>query len=232
MKPRHKIVKGGRLHFDRFLEAQTSSTENPLPLTHTTDAFDLRDIVSSAEIQPSYCEIFREELSYFFYGRPAYRKNGTIQANSLAAYAPIVLIFKPSVADDAITAFPFDSGAFKDEKYLEVMHHRMAVEDFGLEPSLEKIGKLVIFFFGSNNRYYDQIPARKRKAGAGEFEAQGYSELVVYRGKNERDDRSTTIEVILDNHLKLKDNLLAVIVPSSFLKDKSVRKCFKAWTST
>jgi hypothetical protein len=223
MKARHSIIKKGRTHFERFIERQSTSSESPLPLTHTTDAYDLRDIIDDQEIKPRYCGVLDHDLSYCFYGRPAYRKNGEVQANGLAAYAPIVLILKPSVSDEAIAAFPFDSGAFKGEKYSDITHHRMSVQDFGLEASHEKIGKLVAFFFGSNKHYYDQIPAQKHKIDSNEFEALSYKELVTFKGKNERDDRSTTVEVLFERSLKLRANLLAVIVPNSFLKDKVVK---------
>jgi len=122
-----------------------------LPLTHTTDAFDLRDIVADQKIQPRYCTVFDEDLSYHFYGRPAYRKNAETQANGLAAYAPVILIFKPAIADNAIAAFPFDSGAYVGERYSDVMHHRMSVKDFGLEPSFEKIENLLHFTSATTN---------------------------------------------------------------------------------
>jgi hypothetical protein len=223
MKTRHKIIVTGKTHFERFVDNQTDSSEKPLPLTHTTDAFDLRDIIDTQEVRPRFCPIFQEDLSYHFYGRAAYRKNGDIQANSLAAYAPIVLIFKPSVSNTAIAAFPFDSGAFKGERYSDFTHHRMSVTDFGLEPSYERIGKLVAFFFGDNKRYYNQIPAAECKIGSNEFEAQTVRELVTYRGRNERDDRSSTIEIIFDKSISLRGNLLGIVVPNSFLEDKGVK---------
>ena len=166
MKARHKIIAAGRTHFERFIESKATSSEKPLPLTHTTDAFDLRDIIDDQEIKPRFCPVLDHDLSYHFYGRPAYRKNGETQANSLAAYAPIIFIFKPSVSEEAIAAFPFDSGGFKGERYLDVTHHRMSVTDFGLEPSYKRIGKLVEFFFGDNKSYYDQIPSPECKSTA------------------------------------------------------------------
>ncbi|WP_424627673.1 hypothetical protein [Bradyrhizobium sp. SYSU BS000235] len=228
MKARHKIIKKGKAHFEQFISGRTASSEDPLPLTHITDAYDLRDIIKDRQIAPRLCNVFDYDLSYYFYGRPAYRKNGDTQANSLAAYAPIVLIFKPTISDDAIAAFPFDTGAFKGEKYSDVTHHRMSVEDFGLEPSHENIGKIVAFFFGNNKNYYDQLPSQKTKIGKNEFEAQSYQELITYRGKNERDDRSTTIEIIFDKSVELRTNLLAIVVPSSFLKDKAVKSRLQA----
>ncbi|WP_375411493.1 hypothetical protein [uncultured Bradyrhizobium sp.] len=223
MNTRHKVIKKGKLRFERFIEAQKEANEKLLPITHTTDAYDLGDIIENGEIRPRPCDVLDHDLSYFFYGRPAYRKNSEIQANNLAAYAPIVLIFKSTVSDKAIAAFPFDSGAFKGEMYSEFTHHRMAVQDFGLQPSHRTIGKLVAFFFGTNSRYYNQNPRAKRSIQADEFEAQTYQELVTFRGKNQRDDRSTTVELLLDECLKLQDNLLAVIVPSSMIKDRAVK---------
>ena len=99
----------------------------------------------------------------------------------------------------------------------------MKVEDFSFDPSDERIGKLVALFFGSNKRYYDQTPPNNRKIGKNEFEALSYRELTIYRGKNERDDRSTTVELLLDKSVKLRDSLLAIVIPSSFLNDKTVK---------
>jgi len=220
---RHKIIAGARIHFERFVDSQTAPSEEPLPLTHTTDAFDLRDIIADREIKPRYCSVFGEDLSYHFYGRPAYRKNAETQANSLAAYAPVIFIFKPTVADKAIAAFPFDSGAYVGERYSDIMHHRMSVKDFGLAPPFEKIGKLVAFYFGNNKRYFDQIPSSIKGISSSEFEAQSIKELVTYRGKNERDDRSSTIEIVFDRAIELRGNLLGIIVPNSFIKDRAFR---------
>jgi hypothetical protein len=205
------------------VDSKTASAESPLPLTHTTDAFDFRDISAEGEVKPRFCGNFDEDLSYFFYGRPAYRKNGNVQANSLAAYAPIVLIFKPAIAEEAIAAFPFDSGAFKAELYTDLMHHRMQVEDFLFQPSAGRIGKLVVFFFGDNKRYYDQNPSSHEKIGKDDFEASSYRELTTYRGKNDRDDRSTTIELLFGKSVILGGNILAIVVPNSFLNDRSVK---------
>jgi hypothetical protein len=223
MKARNKILSGAKIYFEQFVDRQPASSEKPLPLTHTTDAYDLRDIISDKEIKPRYCGIFEQDLSYFFYARPAYRKNGETQANSLAAYAPIILIFKPSLSEKAIAAFPFDSGGFKNEMYTDLTHHRMSVKDFGLHPSYERIGKLVSCFFGGNKSYYNQDPASGLKFQKDEHEAESYKELITYRGKNDRDDRSSTIEMVFNRSTPLKDNLLAVVAPNSFLKDKAIK---------
>jgi hypothetical protein len=223
-KTTKRAIGQGRGHFQRFVDAQTESQEKALPLTHTTDAFDLREIQQDGAIKPRLCAVFDQELSYYYYGRPAYRKNGSVQANSLAAYAPIVFIVRPAIIDDGVAAFPFDSGAFKGELYSHLVHHQMRVEDFGLSPSLERIGRLVCFFFKDNKRYYDQNPPAQAKIGKSEFEAQSYRELTTYRGKNERDDRATTVEILLDKAVDIRKNLLAIVVPASFLKDKKIKK--------
>lgn len=213
-----------RGHFGRFVDAQTNSAEASLPVTHTTDAFDFRDISSDGEVRPRHCGNFDIDLFYCFYGRPAYRKNGSVQANSLAAYAPIVFLFKPDVLRGAAVAFPFDSGAFKGELYSDLTHHRMQVEDFAFEPTTEQIGKIIAFFYGDDKRYFDQVPARTKKLARNEFEASSYQELTLYKGKNERDDRSTTIEILFERAIRLRENLLAIVVPASFLKDNKVKE--------
>lgn len=202
MKSRLPDVRARKTDFDELISKQKSSSEHPLPLTHTTDAYDLRDILAGGSITPRPCPVFNRDLIYTFYGRPAYRKNGNVQANNIAAYAPIILVLDPKCSEEGSMLFPFDSGAFRSEFYDDVRHHKMRVEDFGLHPSYERIGKLIGCFYGSNLAYFDQKPIAPELSSM-DYEGHTYSHLINSRGKNERDDRSASLELIFERLSKL-----------------------------
>ena len=231
-KPRHKILRRAKSNFSDFVGRQSQSKNQSLPLTHLTDAYEFREIVADREIKPQYCTVFDSDLSYYFYGRPAYRKNGDVQANNITAYAPIVLVLKPELISEGSVVFPFDSGGFKADKYADFTHHKMRVEDFGLSSSFESVGQLVAFYYGTNEKYYDQIPRGNISIPAGEFEAQAFKDVICSPGKNARgDDRSSTIEIILDKAIKIDNNILALVVPASLLSDKKNKARLKEFSS-
>jgi hypothetical protein len=59
-----------------FLKRNQISKANPLPLVHTTESYHLKKIISSGLIKASRCDVFRNEnLSYFFVGRAAYKRD-------------------------------------------------------------------------------------------------------------------------------------------------------------
>lgn len=49
---------------------------------HTTDAFRLRKIIAEGAFSPSHCDVFDEDLLYFFYGRPAFRRGNQSKFDS------------------------------------------------------------------------------------------------------------------------------------------------------
>lgn len=191
-----------------------------LPLTHVTDAYDLRKIVRDGHIQPRDCPIFKTPLVYLFSGRPAYRKNSDELPNSLKAYSPIAFILDPAVGTPCRHIYPFDTGAFQAKLYNDVLHTSMRVEDFELEADPKTPGRLIAFFFGTAEQYFDRDPNRSLNIPPGEFEVASYYELILFRGKNRRDDRSSAIEIAVNNPIALDYKVLAVIIPYSLVDDE------------
>jgi hypothetical protein len=59
-----------------FLKRNQITKANPLPLVHTTESYHVKKIVGSSTIKASRCNVFRgENLSYFFVGRAAYKRD-------------------------------------------------------------------------------------------------------------------------------------------------------------
>ncbi|SHM66468.1 hypothetical protein SAMN05518668_11624 [Sphingobium sp. YR657] len=216
-RPEKRPARIPRRDFADLVQTAASSTK-PLPLTHMTDAYLFRSIMETETLEPVPCRVFENEpLLYFFYGRPAYRAAVQSQSNGLDAYAPICIVLKPDAASPR-RIYPFDSGAFHKRLFADFTHHRMEKEDFELGNSMEMPGRLINLFWKGEQSYYnnrntsDFVPAHMA------FEAQSYQELIRYRAKGPFDDRASAIEIQAADEIALPDNIVAVIMPSDYMK--------------
>jgi len=212
----HKL-DGGNGRFNRLLEG-VAPTEPRLPLVHTTDAFQFLGMMEGGSITPQDCPVFEgEALTYYFYGRPAFRPNAHEEATGLEHYFPVCLIFKPSTAVAIRRVFPFDSGAFHGGHYAAYVHRHMKLGDFALEIDPSTPAKIVTRFYGSNEAYLfskdpvDNVPADQ-------LEARSYVGLAAAKGGNAVDSRGSGVEVQGEVSLNLDACLEAVILPVSFVK--------------
>src|ERR1700730_8150266 len=82
-----------------------------LPLTHTTDAYAFRNIISTRQLEVSDCIVFREPVLYLFYGRPAYRRSSAGKATSLDAFSLVSFVLRSELLPSPKRLFPFDTGA-------------------------------------------------------------------------------------------------------------------------
>jgi len=216
-----------------------------LPLTHTTDAFQFnKSILKNAKLEPQFCNIFKENLLYFFYGRPAYRVNSGQKLTLSAAY-PIVILLKPEADKYAKRVYPFDSGAYEGGLYDKYMPNKFELDLFLVEPNPEYPGcipipdipaRIVSAFFESNANYYFANKFRPFSDNDLEFkhfEAEGYYELIKTKAETEFDDRRSTIEIQTIESVSLSsDTVYTVILPQSFLENEYVRNTvIKTWKS-
>jgi hypothetical protein len=112
----------------KWLEQITPSCSS-LSWCHSTDAFALRNILESGMFVPRLCPVFKKDLLYFFYGRPAYRKS-TGESIGIPARAPVVFVLAPDLVDMGVRVFPFDTGAYAAGRYGRWIHESMVMEDF------------------------------------------------------------------------------------------------------
>jgi hypothetical protein len=210
-------LDAGKARFRKFI-ADGPGTQPQLPMVHSTDTYALEDVLDDGSIGPQDCNVFNgEQLTYLFYGRPAFRPNGNAEPSALGHYSPVCLIFKPEWAPAIKRIFPFDSGAFQDRLYDAFLHKKMKLGDFGLEPDIATPGRIVQRFFGSVGAY---LVARGSNPAIdpSEFEAQSYSALIHSRAGNSIDSRGSGIEVQTAESIPLSDALDAVILPMTFSK--------------
>jgi hypothetical protein len=91
-----------------FLTRNSAITAKALPLVHTCHSYNLAGIISDSKIKTHYCDVFHEQLNYFFVGRPAYKKDLSEEAADWEL--PTVFIFSYNIVD-AKRLYPFDTGA-------------------------------------------------------------------------------------------------------------------------
>lgn len=199
-----------------------------LPLTHATDGFRLRQIIADGALRPTHCKVLNEPLLYMFYGRPAYRPNGSLaEIPSLSSYAPTCLILPPkSVVIKRV--LPFDSGAFRRGAMDEYKHHEMRLEDFLLEPDLVSPRKFIKFLYGNIENYFHNKPLPEPDFPASLFEAEALHSLARSESNQGLDERATTIELHTADSFVLADGISAVILPENLLSDTAICEPLKA----
>ncbi len=179
-------------------------------------------MLASGYIVPQTCDVFKgEALTYFFYGRPAFRPNLDAEPSGLAHYFPVCLLFKPDILIDVRRVFPFDSGAFDRGFYTKYLHRNMKLGDFGLEPDMTCPGKVVSLFFGSNAAYLTGKIGATPKLDPSEFEAQSYIALLQAKDGNALDSRGSSIEVQTATNVNIAETVSAIILPSTFADGKT-----------
>src|SRR5687767_8625375 len=76
---------------------QIDPCRGELAWCHSTDAYTLQKIIQRGELHSTTpCDVFDERLSYFFYGRPAYRKACATSMRTTAR-APVVILMSSDI---------------------------------------------------------------------------------------------------------------------------------------
>ncbi|MCA1433355.1 hypothetical protein I6F33_10235 [Bradyrhizobium sp. BRP20] len=212
----------GRPDFRDWVDQHPDPGWPPMPLTHITKALLAADIAKSGHIAPSPCDVFNKPLTYFFYGRPAYRVSGD-GAIKLEAACPCCFIFNAKLIEKADAIFAFDTGAFSKRLYKHMLTDEMNVEDFNLGTDVSRPNKLIMRTFGSRIAYFQgdvyAISDPTTTTKSYDFHARSYLNLLTSPGRNEPDDRICSIEIILAEQISLKDTLFAIIVPHTLWDD-------------
>lgn len=206
----------GRPGFREWVDAQPDPGWELLPLTHITKALIAEDIVRARKIDPLDRDRLGEPVSYFYYGRPAFRANKD-KVIKIDAACPICFVLDGKVVHQAKKFFAFDSGAFLSRLYKHVLIDEMNLDDFSLGNDVGRLNKLVNRTFGSQSGYLDgdrtAVVSTENGAHPWEYAARSYLELITSAGRNEPDDRICSIEVVFNTSVSLRDFLIAIVVP-------------------
>jgi len=169
------------------------------------------------------CPVFKtEELVYLFYGIPAYKAN--LDENSKHnSFYPTCFILDIELLHKIKRVAPFDTGAFSSGIFDKYKHPSMEIENFLLTPSKETPKKIISFFYGENENYFDGLPKLDTKIDPLDFESESYLQMISDKTSGKADDRKSCIELQTDESIVLNQNLLkAIIIPISFLENEDV----------
>jgi hypothetical protein len=203
-----------------------------MPLTHVCQEYFFREILATKQLKPSLCQVFAEELLYFFYGKPAYTpKTGGVAVDA-SGLAPVCLVCKPHLVPNAKRIAPFDTGAFASGRYADYLHPKMKIDDFLLDGSPDIPGRVVAHFFSANGEYFKGKPSALQIPRL-QLEAQAYYNLITDNGKTSSDHRRSAIEIQTDLPVSIeRDSVLLVVLPEVFLDDPDVRtRVFQDWSA-
>jgi len=117
-----------------FLMKNSIGTTGAMPVIHTTNAYAGKKIIQGDLIKPSRCDVFGEDLTYLFYGRPSYKKTGDAQIAHYWELPALFVMDYDKIAYKRI--FPFDTGAFEGERYPSFIN-MMPLEEFEVTGALE-----------------------------------------------------------------------------------------------
>jgi hypothetical protein len=225
----------GRLN--EFIQGQAPA-DGILPLIHITTCYDFDRITRGNSLSPQHCDVFNEELTYLFYGRPAYRAKDGNNAR-LEFEWPIIFLLDPEKISPIKRVFPFDSGAFKLGYYRDFFHVQSKISDFVLEPTIDSVRKIVGAFYVSHAEYYSGSTRKNVELPLRQFEMQGVYELSRipgvqggHPGKPTRDERSSAIEVQVADPINLKEALIAIILPEPYIGDPVTQDALARWGVT
>lgn len=180
---------------------------------HTTNMWRLAKITREGKISPQHCEVFKEDLLYFFYGRPAYRKVSGESVNTTAK-APAVILFKPQAVQPVKRIYPFDSGAFP-KLYSRWLAGGMHLDDFALGDDALMAQRHVRAFFGSNRNYLLCSAMSPTGVTGVEYEVETLVRMYQDTGAGGAgDDRRHAVELQIDHVVEFKsDTIFAVVLP-------------------
>lgn len=191
-----------------------------LPLMHSCECFDARNILNTQELEARFCNVFKKELLYFYYGKPSYPVGEKVEEyRTDLEYAPVcfivdlskVLIYK---------VYPFDSGAFSVNVYSDFIHRHMTINNFEISGDEEGIKTYLSFMFENNDNYFEGIATKRELTGEPNVDA--LINMMSSRGTMKFDERARTIEVISNESIQLKDALKCIILPENLLQDKNI----------
>ncbi|MBE9636302.1 hypothetical protein [Salipiger mangrovisoli] len=222
---------------NRILKFVEGSPEDKvsLPLLHTTSAYNFVDISRGEVISPSQCDVFNENLTYLFYGRPAYRTQEAIH-RSLKFHWPFCFIIDPKFIDKIRAIYPFDTGAFALGLYKGFFDKKARIEDFRLPGDMTFARKLTGRFYNDAKDYLRGGTEKIENLPLIEFEAQGIQALANFPpsaslspNSPSRDERSTSIEIQVEHEILIRDACLAIVIPEPWETELIFKDAAERW---
>lgn len=217
-----------------FLETQNTPSLGDLPWFHTTKGSRLLDVINERRLRAMPCEVFHDDLCYFFVGRPAYKYSIKGQAQNWQL--PMVFVMRFEEPPPIARIYPFDSGAFMERRFPDYIQ-MFGAERYLLGTDASAIQKLIGFYFRDEARYVgrranssDDIETRLT-LDARHDEIMALAALFQENNNSTFDDRAAAVEVQVPANVALDTGqLLGVILCEERLRTPGVRSALREMT--
>lgn len=192
-----------------------SPSSKRLPLVHSAKGLVFQKVMNSGHLVPKLCRTMGKSTIFFFLGRPAYKYGNPDKYDSRISYAPISIILDRRTVKAVSRSFPFDTGSVEYVREEYNLDDDFELEDYCCTGN-DAPEKLVRALWGDSDAYLRSRPDPDARSSVSplDFQSQLLIELHDSGETNRIDDRVATIEVQIDDEVKLsKDNVIAFIVP-------------------
>jgi len=209
-------------HFKNVILSGRKTSPQLMPFFHVCTSYVFRSIFHGLKLEPQQCNVFEEPLVYFFYGKPAYKINGGDNISD-PSMDPVCWGINPTGINNISGIYPFDSGAFKADRYSGLIANHFKLEDFKFDNSLEFIQRFISYFYENNENYFHSQPSVTDTA----IPPMAYEILALLRllkiPDKKCDDRAYTIEVHTRDAIDISTGDIKILgIPSTLMNDQSV----------
>lgn len=168
------------------------------------------------------------DLTYFFYGRPAYRPGKINLTNKDRDSRPVCLLFDKNAVPSRVGVYPCDTGAHSNSCYSPFLDG-LSFDDLDCVTVNSAENRIVSRYFGGNDDYFHgQELATLTPAPTSEA-AIAFHSLLTSDRISECDDRSRTIEVTQNAEFALPNFLRSAILPDFLAADSVVAPVVANW---
>jgi hypothetical protein len=139
-----------------------------------------------------------------------------------------VIGFDPDLVHAKKRIFPFDTGAFANQRYTAWMHDAMDLRDFELTNLADAPQRYVSSFFGTNHNYLKLTPRAPPVSYTGHFEVDAMVSLLTDPNGDKADDRRLTLELQVQEPIPFDSAVVrALIIPRSLRAAPYIQRFLK-----
>ena len=168
------------------------------------------------------------DVTYFFYGRPAYRPGKIGVTTTKLDSRPVCLMFRKGDLPPATNVYPFDTGALHDGRYAPYLDG-VTFAELNCGSVIEAEGKIVRRYFSDNESYFFGREMAVLTPAATSNVAIAFHSLLRSDREIECDDRLLSIELLQDSEFAIKTTLRSVVLPIFLRADPDVSPILNEW---